>query len=181
VFEVIKMNKKTIFGLLAVFIVVATIGSVSAFGGKFFGMDPKSQENIVNAIKEKDYTAWKDAMSAQLTEENFNKLVERQAAMAQRQINMSEKHGAISALNQELNQAVKDGNYTAWKTAAGKTNSPMISKIDTQDKFNTLVQLYQAKQDGNSTKVKELSAQLGLTGGFGKHEMTGQHGRGRNR
>ena len=61
----------------------------------------------------------------------------------------------------------------AWKTAAQTANSPMISKIDTQDKFNMLVQLYQARQDGNSTKVKELSNQLGLTGGYGKHKMPG--------
>ncbi len=169
------MNNKTILGILAILIVVVTIGSVSAFGGKFFGMNPETQNNIANAIKTNNYTAWKDAMSAQLTQENFNKLVQRMQTMSQRHGNMSEK----LALNQEMNQAIKDGNYNAWKTAAQKANSSMISKIDTQDKFNTLVQLYQAKQDGNSTKVKELSAQLGLTGGFGKHMMSG-FGRGRN-
>jgi hypothetical protein len=177
------MNNKTIFGLLAVFIVVASIGSVSAFGGRFFGMDHQSQDNITNAIKTNDYTAWKEAMSAQITEENFNKLVKRAQTMSQRHGNMSEKRGAISqeklALNQEMNQAITDGNYDAWKTAAQKANSPMISKIDTQDKFNILVQLHQAKQDGNYTKVQELSTQLGLTGGFGKHKMPG-FGRGRN-
>jgi hypothetical protein len=122
-------------------------------------------------------------MLAQLTQENFNKFVQRQATMAQRHENMSEKHENMSseklALNQEMNQAIKDENYTAWKTAAQTANSPMISKIDTQDKFNILVQLYQAKQDGNYTKVQELNTQLGLTGGFGKHKMPG-FGRGKN-
>ena len=178
------MNKKTIFGLLAIFIVVASIGSVSAFAGKFFGIDPKSQENIVNAIKAKDYNAWKEAMSAQMTEENFNKLVERQTAMLQRHGNMSGKQGAMSpeklALNREMNQAVKNGSYEAWKTAAEKSNSSMISKIIDEEHFKTLVQLYQAKQDGNYTKVKELSLQLGLTGGSGKHKMSGKFARGRN-
>lgn len=169
------MNNKTIPGILAIMIVVVSIGAVSAYGGKFIGMNPESQDNIVNAIKANNYTAWKEAMSAQLTEENFNKLVQRAQTMSQRHGNMSEK----LALNQEMNQAIKDGNYNAWKTAAQKANSPMISRIDTQDKFNMLVQLYQAKQDGNSTKVKELSAQLGLTGGFGRHHMSG-FGRGRN-
>ena len=78
-----------------------------------------------------------------------------------------------------MTRAVKDGNYDAWKAAAQTANSPMISKIDTQDKFNMLVQLYQARQDANYTKVKELSTQLGLTGGSGKHKMPG-FGRGRN-
>ncbi len=73
------MNNKTILGILAIMIVVASIGSVSAFGGRFFGMNPKSQNNITNAIKANDYTAWKEAMSAQLTQENFNKLVQRAA------------------------------------------------------------------------------------------------------
>ena len=73
------MNKKTIFGMLAVLIVVASIGSVSALGGKFFGMDPQSHNNITNAIKANDFNAWKDAMSAQLTQDNFNKLVQRYA------------------------------------------------------------------------------------------------------
>ena len=146
-------------------------------------MDTNSQNNITNAIKANDYTAWKEAMSAQLTQENFNKLVQRAKTLSQRHGNMSEKQGGMSseklALNQEMNQAIKDANYSAWKTAAEKSNSSMISKITDVDHFNTLVQLYQAKQDGNYTKVKELSAQLGLTGGSGKHKMPG-FGRGRN-
>lgn len=170
------MNNKTILGILAIMIVVVSIGSVSAFGGRLFGMDPNSQNNITNAIKANDYTAWKEAMSAQLTQENFNKLVQRAKTLSQRHGNMSEK----LALNVEMNQAIKDGNYSAWKTAAEKSNSSMISKITDVDHFNTLVQLYQAKQDGNYTKVKELSAQLGLTGGSGKHKMPG-FGRGRNK
>lgn len=160
------MNKKTIFGLLAIFIVVASIGSVAAFGKKFSGMDAAARDNIINAIKAKDYTTWKDAMSAQLTEENFNKLVQRAETMSQRHGNMFEKQGVMSseklALNQEMNQALKDGSYDAWKTAAEKSNSPMISKIIDEDHFKTLVQLHQAKQNGDYAKVKELSVQLGL-------------------
>ncbi len=176
------MNKKTIFGLLAIFIVVASIGSVAAFGEKFFGMDPKSQDNIVNAIKAKNYTAWQAAMSAQITQDNFNKLVQRYQTMSQHG-NMTEKQGTMfsgrQALNAEMNKAIKEGNYTAWKTAAENSKSPMISKIIDQDHFNLLVQLYQAKQDGNYTKVKELSVQLGLIGVSGKNKMSGHFGRGR--
>ncbi len=175
------MNRKRIFGVLAIFIVVASIGSVSAFGGKFFGMDPESRDNIVNAIKAKDYNAWKNAMSDLLTQENFNKIVENQEAMSQRHGNMSEKRGAMSsergAFNEQMNKAIKEGNYEAWKEAAA--NSPMISKINNEEDFKILIQLHQAKQDGDYAKVKELSEQLGLPGGSGKHKMFGHFGRGR--
>ncbi len=175
------MNKKTIFGLLAIFIVVASIGSVAAFGEKLSGMDVAARDNIINAIKANNFTAWKEAMSAQLTEDNFNKLVQRCQTMSQRHGNMSGKQGVMSseklALNQEMNQAIKDGSYDAWKTAAEKSNSPMISKIIDEDHFKTLVQLYQAKQDGNYTEVKKLSQQLGLPGVSGKNKMSGHFGR----
>lgn len=98
--------------MLAITIVVASIGSVAAYGGKFPGIDPQSRDKITNAIKANDYNAWKDAMSAQLTE----------------------------------------------------------------DEFKILVQLHQAKQEGNYTKVRELSEQLGLPGGFGKHKIFGHFG-----
>jgi hypothetical protein len=156
---------------------------VAAFGEKFSGMDAAARDNIINVIKAKDYTAWKDAMSAQLTEENFNKLVQRAETMSQRHGNMSEKQGTMfsgrQALNAEMNKAIKVENYDAWKTAAVNSKSPLVSKITNENEFNLLVQLYQAKQDGNYTKVKELSVQLGLTGVSGKNKMSGHFGRGR--
>jgi hypothetical protein len=83
---------------------------------------------------------------------------------------MSENQGTMfsgrQALNAELIQAIKDGNYDAWKTAVVNSKSPLVSKITNEDEFKILVQLYQAKQDGNITKVNELSEQLGLPGGF---------------
>ncbi len=177
------MNRKKIFGLLAITIVVATIGSVAAFGGKFPGIDSQSRDNITNAIKANDYNAWKEAMSAQLTQDNFNKLVQRYQTMSQRHENMSEKQGTMfsgrQVLNAEMNKAIKDVDYDAWKTAAVNSKSPLVSKITNEDEFNLLVQLYQAKQDGNYTKVKELSVQLGLTGVSGKNKMSGHFGRGR--
>jgi hypothetical protein len=89
------MNRKKILGLLAITIVVATIGSVAAFGGKLPGIDPQSRDNITNAIKTKDFNAWQAAMSAQITQDNFNKLVQRYQTMLQRHENMSEKKGTV--------------------------------------------------------------------------------------
>jgi hypothetical protein len=168
------MNRKRIFGVLAIFIVVASIATVSAFQGKFSGMDTAGRDNIINAIKAKDFNAWKELMSAQLTEENFNKLVEGHAEMSEKRAAISSQRGA---LNEQIVQAIEKGNYEAWKEAA--VNSPIISKIDNEDKFKILVQLYQARQDGNYTEVKELSEQLGLPGVSGKYNMSGHFGSGR--
>ncbi|MCE8424500.1 MAG: hypothetical protein J5U17_01820 [Candidatus Methanoperedens sp.] len=175
------MNRKKLYGLLAITIVVATIGSVAAYGGKFPGINPQSRDNITNAIKTNNYTAWQAEMSAQLTQDNFNKLVQRYQTMSQKYGNMSEKQGTRfygrQALNAEMIQAIKDGKYDAWKTAAVNSKSPLVSKITNQDEFNILVQLYQAKQDGNKTKVMELSQQLGLPAGNGNHKMYRHFGR----
>ncbi len=175
------MNRKKAFGLLAIMVVVASIGSVAAFGGKFSVIDPQGRDEILNAIKANDYNAWKEAISSQLTEENFNKTVQEYKAMSQRHGNMSEKKGTQfsgrQSLNAEMIQAIKNGNYNAWKTAVVNSTSPLVSKITTEDQFKILVQLYQAKQDGNYTKVKELSQQLGLPAGNGRHKMPGHFGR----
>jgi len=161
------MKRKSVFGVLALIMLVASLGAAAAFGGNFFGMDSKSRDTIINAIKAKDYNAWKEAMSAQLTEENFNKLVERHEAMSKRQ-----------AQREAMEKAVQEGDYEAWKKAAENLSVTPYKILD-EDQFKILVQLYQAKQDGNYTKVRELSEQLGLHGGFGKHKMFGHFGRGR--
>lgn len=175
------MNRNRIFGVLAIFIVVASIATVSAFQGKFSGMDTAGRGEILNAIKAKDFNVWKELMSARLTEENFNKLVERQQVMSERHENMSEKRGIMSsergAFNEQIVQAIENGDYKAWKEAA--LNTPMISKIDNEDKFNILVQIHQAKKAGDFEKVKDLSEQLGLPGVSGKNRMSGHFGRGR--
>lgn len=144
------MNGKRI-GMLAIFIVVASIATVSAFHGKFPGMDAAGGGEILNAIKTNDFNAWKEAMSARLTEENFNKLVERQQVMSQKHEDILQKRGAMSsergAFNEQMVQAIEKGDYNAWKEAA--VNTPMISKILDEEDFKILVQLHQAKKDGN--------------------------------
>jgi len=173
-FEVTHMNRKKMFGLLAITIVVATIGSVAALGGKFPGIDHQSRDNITNAIKANDYNAWQTAMSAQITQDNFNKLEQKYQTMSQKHGIMTEKSFSDrKALNAGMIQALKDKNYDAWKTAVVDATSPLATKITTQDQFNVLVQLFQAKQEGNYTQVKELSQQLGLTSGMGTHRMSG--------
>jgi hypothetical protein len=143
------LNRKKLFGLLAITIVVASIGTVAAYRGKLQGIDLQGTNNITNAIKANDFNAWKEAMTAQLTADNFNKLVQRYQTMSKRHGNMSEKQGTTFSGRQSLNagmiQALKDGNYDAWKTAVVNSTSPLVSKITNETEFKILVQLYQAK------------------------------------
>ena len=181
------MNRKKLFGFLAITIVVAAIGSVAAFGEKFPGIDSQSRNNITNAIKANDFNSWKAAMTAQLTQAKFDKLVQSYQTMSQRRANMSQWYGNMSnpqgtmlsgqAMNAGMIQAIKDVNYDAWKTAVVNSTSPLVYKVTNEDQFKILVQLYQAKQDGNNTKVMELSQHLGLPAGNGKHRMSGHFGR----
>ncbi|HEY9246346.1 MAG TPA: hypothetical protein VIO11_05815 [Candidatus Methanoperedens sp.] len=159
------MKSKSILGLLALMILFGLFGAASAFGGDFFGMNNQTRDTILNAIKAKDYNAWKEAMSSQLTEENFNTLVERHEAMSKRQ-----------AQKEAMVKAIKEGDYEAWKKAI-ENSSVNSSKILDEDHFKVLVQLHQAEQEGNFTKVRELSEQLDLPGGFGKHRMFRPFGR----
>jgi hypothetical protein len=176
------MNRRKVFGLLAIMVIVASIGSVAAFGGQLSVIDPQGRDKIINAIKANDYNAWKEAISAQLTEENFNNIVQRYQAMSQRHENMSEKRSSMFSerrvLSEEMNKTIQDGNYEAWKKAANNSRYPLISRINNEDDFKILVQLHQAKQQGDFEKVKELSAQLGLPVGNYRHKMYGNFGRG---
>ena len=147
-------------------VLVFSIGSASAFGGNFFGMDSESRENMVNAIESKDYDSWREAKSDRLTEEKFNERVARHEAMSE-----------MRELREDRKQAIEAGDYEAFKVAA--ENWPMLSKIQDEGDFEILSQLHQAKLDGDYETVEELREQLGLLGGFGKHKMSGHFGRGR--
>lgn len=131
----------------------------------------ESREDILNAIEAKDYNAWKAAMSDRLTEVNFNVRVDRHEAR-------SAMHDAKSVMRDQREvkiQAIEAGDYDAFKLAA--ENWPMLSNIQNEEDFEILVQLHQAKQDGDYETVKELREELGMLGEFGQHEILGQFGR----
>ena len=154
------MKRTKFFGVLALMIILASLGTVSAFGGNFFRMDPESREDMVNAIEANDYNAWKAAKSDQLTEENFNKRVERHEARAE-----------MRELREDKKLAIEAGDYEAFLVAA--ENWPKLPNIQNEGDFKLLVELHQAKLDGDYDKVEELREELGLLGGFGKHKMSG--------
>ena len=112
-----KKQKVTIAALL-VFSVIGA-GFVSAFPmgfGGFFNKDLTAEElealteerqQMTQAIENNDYTTWKtlmeerlDRMKAELTEENFNLLVERHNQMEER-----------NQLREQIREALQNGDY----------------------------------------------------------------------
>jgi len=137
--------KKTTICLLALIAVglIVTIGIASAFFGAGFG----SEENrlaIKQAIENNDFDAWKNAIMGTLTQENFDKLVERQRVITQRK-----------ELQDAVRQAIENGDYEAYKKAVENLMSSY--KVMSEDDFNAMVQRYNATESRKG---------FGLLGGF---------------
>lgn len=106
------MKQKTIIlsAFLAIFALILIVGSVSAFSGfgkshgspdnkGGFAMFGVNQTEIQNAIKNNDYASWKSLIESQLTEENFNKLVEMS-----KNFNMTGVPKDMPQFNPDMNQ-----------------------------------------------------------------------------
>ncbi|MCG7849765.1 MAG: hypothetical protein MIO93_11395, partial [ANME-2 cluster archaeon] len=165
------LKRISILSILAVMLLVFSIGAVSAFGGKFLGMDSESREDMMNAIEAKDFDAWNAAKSDRMTEEKFNDRVDRHVARSV----MHDAKSDMRELREDKKLAIEAGDYEAFKLAA--KDWPMLSQIENEDDFELLVQIHQAKMDGDDETVEKLREQLGMLGGFGKPEMSGQFGR----
>lgn len=122
--------KKFILALIIVGI-LGSAGIAAAFGAGFITTEQRSA--IKQAIENNDYDAWRNAVIATLTPENFNKLVERYKIMSERR-----------ELQNAIKQAIKEGNYTAYKEAAEKLISTY--RVMSEEEFNALVEHYKAAQ-----------------------------------
>ena len=155
------MKKVAKFGIFAL-LLVSLVASAFAFTGRGLG-----NEAARNALESGDYTSWKNAMTAELTEERFNQMVERQSQMAEKrgvmQENFAEKRNVMQEANEKIQQALDDGDYDAWKEAVSVSGrSSRIAEKITEDNFDTYVKMHQAMQDKDMETVKELSGEIGL-------------------
>ena len=151
---------------MAVMLLVFSIGAVSAFGGKFLGMNSENKEDMMNAIEAKDFDAWKAVKEDRMSEENFNERVAKYEARD----DMHEARAEMRELREDKKLAIEAGDYEAFKVAA--EHWPMLSNIQNEDDFGKLVQLHQAKMDGDDERVEELREQLNMFGGLGKKTMS---------
>ena len=96
--------KKTMWGALALLVLVGSMGVVSAFGNKFLG----NREEIETALESGDFNGWKSAMEAELTEERFNQMVQRHSMRKERR----QERPACAA-----REALEFGDYEAYVEA----------------------------------------------------------------
>jgi len=57
------MKRTRFFSVLALMIILAALGTASAYRGNLSGIGSESKEDIVNAIETNNYQAWKEVMS----------------------------------------------------------------------------------------------------------------------
>jgi ABC-type glycerol-3-phosphate transport system substrate-binding protein len=162
------MNKITIMGIFALVLlgIVAVAGSASAF--RFgFGQGPDNMQGagtaVQAAIENNDFNAWKTAIEATLTQDNFNKIVQQE-----------QQRTAMMQSQQAVADAIKSGDYNAYVSAIGTLNN-LVSSITpvNESDFSKLVQEYQARQSGNSTigpigqGIPRMERGFGMRNGFG--------------
>lgn len=69
------MKRKSVLGMLALIILMASFGEASAFRGNFFGIDSESRDTIVNAIMS-ERQVQREAMEKAVQDGNYMKLRE---------------------------------------------------------------------------------------------------------
>jgi len=156
------MKKAPILGILAVLLVglIAVGAFASPFRGKGRGGGMLyDNDDAKTALETGDYAAFVSAMEeqgqsgrfAELTEEQFNEMVERNAEMEEQRAAMQEQHDAVHA-------ALEAGDYAAWKEAVSNLghDSALVEKI-TEDNFDTYVEMHNKLEE-----AKALAEELGL-------------------
>lgn len=169
------MNKAPILSVLAVLLVgLVAVGVLAMpFGekGQRGNMLP-GNDAAKAALDAGDYAAFtaavKDSDSkagrwSELTEEQFNKMVEQQKEMETKRAAMQEQMDAVNA-------ALDAGDYSAWQKAiSGLKQAPGFAEKITEENFDTYVKLHQAQKE-----VRKLAEELGIDGpgmGHGFQDM----------
>ena len=134
---------KKIFGvILALFLVgIVTAGAASAFGGRFGG-----NEAVHEAIENEDYGAWKSAMTDELTEERFQLQVERHEMHQERLEELGIDPEVFYEAQEAKRDAIEAGDYEAYMAAVNGLDLPKGAL--TEDEFNTLVEMHEARGEG---------------------------------
>jgi len=127
------MKNKTSIGVFVVAtIVLLAVGSVAAFGLGFGQMakgdltdEEKAQmqefrTNVETAIENNDYATWKSLMESELSEENFNLLVEQHSQMSE-----------MKQLREQLRTAMENGDTETANQLRTQMQGLMPEKVNT--------------------------------------------------
>ncbi|MEI6775203.1 MAG: hypothetical protein WCL18_10980 [bacterium] len=99
---------------------------------------------LENAITNKDFAAFqavhtKYGITTNVTQDQFNEMIAVKTEM--------------DALHKKITEALKNGDYATWKIL--NKDTPLLSKIDTEAKFQKLAELesYREKMDAIRTEL----------------------------
>jgi len=153
------MKNKYLFGLISLMLIgLFVINPVSAFMGKGLFRT----ENVDTAISNNDFTSWKHAVESELTEENFNNVIERRN-------NREQNRDLNREIHDSMRIAIENNDYGAWLEAAQSLeNFPKDIETITEEDFNTLVEIHNARISGDFELAHELMEDSDLSFGFGQ-------------
>ena len=178
------MKKIAKLGIIAL-LLVSLVTSAFAFAGRGFGKEAARgapeffldtglhNEAARNALEAGDYSAWKEAMVSQLTEERFNQMLERHNRisdnMVERNQGMAEKRAAMQETRENFQNAIQTGNYNMWKEIMANTpfGAKMAEQI-TEEKFASFVEMHNARQNSDFETAKQIADELGIKNSDGK-------------
>ena len=144
------MNKTAVVTAMILGMVAVT-GTAFAFNG---GFSLENREAVMSAIENGDYEAWKAAIEDDLTEENFNRLVEMNQNRWMERQNM-----------EAMRQAIENRDYEAWQAAVQNCERCDASEV-TEEQFNLMVQIHEARMNGDFETANQLSQELGFNCGM---------------
>jgi len=76
--------------------------------------------------------------------------------------------------HQEVKTAIEAGDYEAFKNVV--EDSPLAEKIDSESKFEKLIEAHELRESGDKEGAQEIMSELGIERGEGKG-FGGKHGR----
>ncbi len=164
------MKKTIMLSIVALFMIgMVAAGAVSAFGmGKWGG----NKDAVRDAIEARDFSAWKTAMTADLTEERFNQIVERQE---NRPEGSREGRMQMSGQHEEMEAAIAAGDFDAWKALMESSGRKHPIEL-TEENFEKFVEMHNAMQEGDTDTAASLREELGMPAngkGIGGEGMRG--------
>ncbi|MFH1401179.1 MAG: hypothetical protein ABIH41_06710 [Nanoarchaeota archaeon] len=164
-----RMNRTSGMLVIAVIGVVLAAGIASAFGPRWIGSEQSGE--IDAAMQAGDFAKWKTLVKESVNGRLDSMTQDEFQAMGQRRQDGFGKgmggHGmGASGQMDAVRQAIDANDYDAYVAAAdGK-----LAQTATQEQFALMVQMHQARQDGDFQAASDIAKKLsdeGLTQGCG--------------
>ncbi|MDD3264015.1 MAG: hypothetical protein PHT94_03920 [Candidatus Nanoarchaeia archaeon] len=145
-------------GIMLFGLILSSVG-VSAF----WSNRGQTNEEILEAIENEDYEAWKTAMSDSINEENFQNIIEfrnnqtnkgnfgQRNGLGNKNINNSEirinrqMNSTFLDLRELTRQAIEDNDYEAYIKAIESYEGELYNEMISLEDFETLVELHNAR------------------------------------